>query len=417
MDGKETKIVDDIENQQRIDILNFPNDTVFQPNVAEDRREGEVKVFTKDEIQIATLFYENGMLNGLCKFYENGNVNKIHSFVNGKMEGWSKEGEKEYIYENNCKVFELVKNEKLKGYVNEINIKTRMINRCYKMNENHKADGVGYVFENGNVVRKVEYKNDKEVIVLIEIAKEMTERDVFGNIIYQGGYRIDRDNLEFKKKGLGRIYNNENILLFDGMWENDVPEGEGCLYDVGGNEICKGNWVDGVCGGWSWDGRKFGEFIRERKEKRFMFWNIGDWIENMKKGLGKNDNKHTFDGMWEKIVSEGKDFCKGKKFGKCEIKIGKRVLHINTTVLLLIILSIFFIWYFSNVVVWISSTKKLKSLVNSQYKKKQLRVLIVIMYCCNDMEVLDIRGFMNLEMIVVMRNSLIDMKYLIIEGL
>ena len=57
MDGKETIIVDDIENQQGIGILDFPNDAVFQPNVAEDQREGKVEILTKDGIRIATLLH------------------------------------------------------------------------------------------------------------------------------------------------------------------------------------------------------------------------------------------------------------------------------------------------------------------------------------------------------------------------
>ena len=110
--------------------------------------------------------------------------------------------------------------------------------------------------------------------MLIEIEEEMTESDVFGNILYQGGYRIDNDNMEFvregygterrlnvnytgdwkenRKEGLGKIEKN-GIVIFDGRWKNNAPESKGCLYNLEGKEICNGNWVKGVCRKWYWN--------------------------------------------------------------------------------------------------------------------------------------------------------------------
>ena len=99
------------------------------------------------------------------------------------MEGWSKEGDKEFIYQNNSKAFELVKNEKLEGYVNEINIKTGKVNRCYKMNENHKPVGVGYVFNDKGEVSKIEnYEGGNDLIVMkqdVEKKSNVNERNCF----------------------------------------------------------------------------------------------------------------------------------------------------------------------------------------------------------------------------------------------
>ena len=36
-------------------------------------------------------------------------------------------------------------------------------------------------------------------------------------------------------------------LLYKGNWKYDIPNGEGILYDRDYNEICYGNWVNGVC--------------------------------------------------------------------------------------------------------------------------------------------------------------------------
>ena len=164
MAGNETINIIVGEVQQRGGILTFPEDAVFKPSMPEGQREGKVTVYSKDEIRLAVLNYENNMLNGLCKFYENGKVKKQVNYVNGKMEGWSKEGYKEFIYHENKREFELMKNEKLEGYVNEINIKTGKVNRCYKMNENHKPVGVGYVYTDGEVSSVVNFKENNELI-------------------------------------------------------------------------------------------------------------------------------------------------------------------------------------------------------------------------------------------------------------
>ena len=374
MNGKETTIHGDIENQQEVDILNFPSDSVFKPNVAEGNREGKVKVFSKAEKLLAILNYENNMLNGLCEFYENGKVNKQLSFVNGKLEGWCKEGNKEFIYENNNKEFELVNNEKLEGCVNEINIKTGKINRCYKMNENHKPVGVGYVFQDGTLVRKVQYKENKEPIVLIEIKEEMTERDVFGNILYQGEYQIDNDNFEFlregygmektsgvsyegywkenRKEGFGKISKGD-LIIFDGKWLNNVPEGEGCLYNADGKEICSGNWVKGMCSGWKW-----------------------------------NENENRFD--------------------ECKIEVEKKNTNSGLIIFfivfggLLVLLLVCLIIYLSKSTV-VTDSSTLKSVLSN----KRIKELEIGENSCNDLEDdLLIENYPNLQSIIVKKNSL-----------
>ena len=71
MDGNETINIIVGEVQQRGGVLTFPEDAVFKPSMPEGQREGKVTVFSKDEIRLAVLNYENDMLNGLCKFFEN----------------------------------------------------------------------------------------------------------------------------------------------------------------------------------------------------------------------------------------------------------------------------------------------------------------------------------------------------------
>ena len=268
MNDNEAIRLGDIENQQHAGILTFPSDVVFKPNLPEGKREGKVEVLSKDGMCLAVLNYENNKLNGLCKLYENGELKMEVAFVNDKKEGWSREGDKEFIYHNNKKEFEVVKNEKLEGYLSEINIQTGKLNRCYKMNKNHKPIGVGYVFKDGEVSSVVNYKEESELIVIKEFTDgKMFERDESGNVIYEGEYLKD-DCLKFPRHGNGKEKINDKMYIgnwnnnhkegegkllmnghlhYKGMWKNDTANGKGCLYDGEDNVVCEGEWKEGVC--------------------------------------------------------------------------------------------------------------------------------------------------------------------------
>ena len=278
----ETITINDSGNQPESSILTFPDGAVFYPRVTEGLMEGKYEVMSKEGILIAELNYENNKVNGLCKFYEGGLLKKKVSFVKGKMEGWSEEDGKEYMYRNNCKEFVLVKSERLEGYFDEKSIETGKLNRCFKMDKNHRPIGVGTVYKDGEISSVMNFKGECEAIVIKEFKDgRMIERDESGNVIYEGEFMKD-DFSWFPRHGYGKeskgneIYFGEWVsnhkegqgkllvngrIRYDGIWKNDIANGEGILYDSD-YQICKGEWKDGVC---KKDGKEY-HFCHAKKE-------------------------------------------------------------------------------------------------------------------------------------------------------
>ena len=269
MEKRESITIGNVTNIGILENLEFPVDAVYEPSMPEGQREGKVTVYSKDGIRIALLNYKNNKLNGVCKYFDNATLIKEISFVNGKMEGWSREENKEFIYHANVREYELVKNQKLEGYVDEININTKKVNRCYIIDANHKPTGVGYLYKDGVVNRIVNFVGDEEIVVkeFDEFDNKMIEKDGNGNVVYEGGYLKD-EKMWFPRHGSGKeikgneVYignwqNNQKegqgkllvngCLRYEGMWKNDIAHGKGRLYDDEYNMVCEGEWREGVC--------------------------------------------------------------------------------------------------------------------------------------------------------------------------
>ena len=115
----------------------FPEGCKFKPSNPGNDTSGLVKVYDKDGLLFAKLNYQNGKLNGISDFYKDTTLFKSVTFVNDKMDGWGIENGKEQFYRNDKLISELIKNNKLEGYMNEMDVNTKKIVRCCKFNELH----------------------------------------------------------------------------------------------------------------------------------------------------------------------------------------------------------------------------------------------------------------------------------------
>ena len=251
---------------------NIPEGATWNTNFENGRKEGKVEVVGKYGIQLADLMYKNDKLNGVCTFYESGVISETIHYVDDVAEGWSCEydnGEEArcYIYRKGYKVFELLKNKEKNGYWNEIDIESNKIVCSCLYNEDHEKDGIGYVYNDGNIEKSILFEKGNEVQVMkVFVGQTMSEFDENGILIYEGGYlnSIAKDypregkGIELvdgkmkyegewknnKKEGFGVEMKN-NFAYYNGYWKNDLPNGEGRIMDKG-KVLYKGEWKNGV---------------------------------------------------------------------------------------------------------------------------------------------------------------------------
>ena len=395
-----------VNNNDRVENeVVFPYNSTFQSaSNSDDLNNGKVNVLSEDNVLLASLRYDDNKLHGLCKYYENGVVNKEYIYENGKKEGWSREGNREFLYKNDCKVSELIPvingGSRLEGYVYEVDIETNKRLRCFAMDSRHRINGIGYIFNDGKLVRKVQYKKNKEIMDLVVFeGNDMIEKDINGNEIYKGGYRIDHENVNFvregygrekrhecvyegnwknnKKEGYGKMYDKET-LLYEGMWKNDVPEGEGSLYKAD-EMVFSGNWVGGVANKneeeWKWKEEK-GIFRYKAKKES---------VNKNKKSLKLRRSDNSIMNFLQEKLNNKRCVC---------------------TILILLILLLAII-VFLNLPTTISNSSELQRFANSFYYKSTTRKLIIDKSCCNDMkDDLVIDNFHVLKTIVVKGGSL-----------
>ena len=167
------------------------------------------------------------------------------------------------------------------------------------------------------------------MIVMKELKdNQMIERDENGNVVYQGEYLKD-DNMSFPRHGHGKEFRNgemydgnwvnnhkegegklfvEGHLHYKGMWKNDVANGHGCLYNDEDNIICEGEWKDNVC---EMDGKEYHSCnlpTNNKKEKskrssvKYRNQKNHHWITRKKRQLPIMNKNHKK--LLKKIMKE-----------------------------------------------------------------------------------------------------------------
>ena len=172
----------------------LPPGCSFHPQLANNQKEGLVKVYDEDGLMIASLQYKNDALNGVCKFFRNGKLTGEIPYCNDVANGWGYEYDESNdmrmcLYENGEKKKELKKSEMKEGYYDELDVDSGEILSICRINENHMKQGEGYVFKNGMINKIVTYENGLEKYCLKEFCeKNMIEYNRSGKYVYEGGY-------------------------------------------------------------------------------------------------------------------------------------------------------------------------------------------------------------------------------------
>ena len=305
---------------------------------------------------IAIYNFENGKREGECRLYDCGSLIEKCNYENDIAKGWAigMERYKEvkwYMYEKDEKKVECKKSDELEGYWDFIDDGLRV--KCCKMDENHKENGVGYVFEEGRIARVVEFVNGEEVRVVKKFEEGvMTELDENGQLVYIGDYCDDLKK-DYCREGKRGMEIREGNLVYVGGWKKGKRDGFGK------------SLVNG-----------FAEYE-------------GEWKEDLPDGEGVyvEEDEIKYEGKWEKGIYKIK--------GKIVFNYEKKEIEGYKTI-------------------EISNKDKLRNLVNGNNETKvEVKELVVNEGSCNDMkEDLVISGFENLEKIVFKKGCLQNLNLL-----
>ena len=66
-----------------------------------------------------------------------------------------------------------------------------------------------------------------------------------GSYQFNNGLRYEGDYFRGKKEGQGTLFNCDESIAYVGEFSDDVPHGEGFVYDERGNKLRR-KWVRGV---------------------------------------------------------------------------------------------------------------------------------------------------------------------------
>lgn len=315
------------------------------------KKEGRITVKDQYGCLSHVLQFTNDKLNGICEFYVLGSLVEKRTFVNDIEEGWGCEVDHKkevrwYFYSNGIRKTILNKYDKMDNYWEAIDLSNNQLISICQYDENHKAHGKGYIFEDNEIKKIVLFENGEEKNLLKSFkGNEMIEYGNDGEIVYKGGYVNDICK-DYVREGEGKEFDN-GVLIYGGKWMNDNREGEGKSLKDG---ICEyeGCWKEGLPNG-------FG--VLERNDELYE----GDWI------MGKLKLKSNEDEWYD------------YKSGKIEKRVNKMI----------------------------SNKNELLGLLNDEDIKRNVKELVICEGCCNDMRNdLILSGFVNLERIVFKRYSL-----------
>ena len=244
-------------NGKLIGGVTYPPDCTIKVDYKNGMKEGEGLLLSPKRMKLAKLHYHEDKLDGLCLFYDlNGFITKEAFFENDVQNGWGCEYKNDKVvfegfYRNGKRFSELMKYSEGSNLMKEIK-DDKTLSIC-RYNNDHKKDGVGYLFENNKMKSCVIFDNGIVKKKLQEfIDYQMIEYDDHETVIYKGYYKgnLNRgftrsgEGIELKYshgklceaikvkdgKNTGRcVLNGTEMKEYDG--ENLVYEGEFSLKD------------------------------------------------------------------------------------------------------------------------------------------------------------------------------------------
>lgn len=211
------------------------------------KKEGRITVKDQYGCLSHVLQFTNDKLNGICEFYVLGSLVEKRTFVNDIEEGWGCEVDHKkevrwYFYSNGIRKTILNKHDKMDSFWKAIDLSNNQLISICQYDENHKAHGKGYIFEDNEIKKIVLFENGEEKNVLKMFkGNEMIEYGNDGEIVYKGGYVNDICK-DYVREGEGKSL-KDGICEYEGCWKEGLPNGFGVLER--NDELYEGDWIMG----------------------------------------------------------------------------------------------------------------------------------------------------------------------------
>lgn len=171
----------------------IPADGSIKVNYVNGMKEGKATVLSKQKSRVALLSYHHDVLDGLCSFFnESGLKVKDAIYKNGIHNGWGREyNDSEVvftgIYKNGERYSELIEYEEDKTLWKEM--KDGSVLSICSYNDNHKRDGMCYLFNNNELCSTVMMNDDILIREVFHFNKgEFMEYNNDGKLVYRGEY-------------------------------------------------------------------------------------------------------------------------------------------------------------------------------------------------------------------------------------
>lgn len=217
----------------RIGSISFPAESTLNVEYVDGKKEGDGTVYSSQMMKLAKLHFHQDRLEGLCSFFDSEGMRVKQAFyVNDQHNGWGCEYSKgkpifEGIYQNGKRFSELKPYSRDDRFLEEVKDGNTLSVCMY--NENHKKDGLCYLFNNDVLKIVVSFEDGVKKGKLQEFRGSlMFEFDSDQKIIYQGNYRGSiTDGFKRSGKGLTFVYEKDEVVK---ECENGilVYEGEYC---------------------------------------------------------------------------------------------------------------------------------------------------------------------------------------------
>ena len=280
------KPVEDQNGEYIIPFNGGQNGREMRVKLACGRKEGEAVVLDSG-MPFMRVMFSNGVFTGRVEILNEYGMPRMKGYIMSdenkafmiEYDIYCKEVRRGY-YKDGKRYSEVVKNDTMEGYFNEVSVENGSILTISQYDASHqKKNGHCLEFENGEIAREVLYENgvrmevigeyreefhyeleegkvkqvfwrkpDQEVLFMEINESRMTEYSETGKINYIGEFKGDIDN-GFVREGKGKEYDSEGLfVVYSGEWKDGKRDGLGSELKAC-RPVYYGQWKDGTRNG------------------------------------------------------------------------------------------------------------------------------------------------------------------------